>query len=145
MLRCRWGGPPEPGALRSPASARCRFPDPVGASARPPQRESPPSTPGSEWIPAPAAERSSLAAGPALTSPKAVTESSHGLDQLAGILQLGSEPLHVHVHRTGLNVRLSLPDDLQQLGTALHSSPPLHQSKQELVFGRGEIQFAAVE
>src|SRR3954469_14455104 len=115
MLRCRWGAPLEPGALRSPASARCRFPDPGGASARPAQRESPPSTPGSEWIPAPAAEQSSLAAGPALTSAKAVAEPSHRLDQLAGILQLGSEPLHVHVHGAGLNVRLRLPDDLQQL------------------------------
>src|SRR3954468_5105454 len=133
------GGPREPAALRSPASARCRSPDPGGGSARPAQRGSPPSTPGSEWIPAPAAGQSSLAAGPALTSSKAVAEPSHRLDQLAGIHQLGSEPLHVPVHGAGLNVRLCLPDDLQQLGTALHSSSPLHQSKQELVFGRGEI------
>src|SRR4029079_13008972 len=130
MLRSRREGLRALGALRSPASAQCRFPDPVEATARPPRRGSPPSTPESEWIPAPAAEQSSLAAGPALTSAKAVTESSHGLDQLPGVLQLGSEPLHVHVHRTGLNVRLSLPNDLQQLGTALHPTAPLHQGKQ---------------
>src|SRR3954454_647044 len=139
------GGPREPGALRSPASARCRSPDPGGGSARPAQRESPPSTPGSEWIPAPAAGQSSLAARPALTSPKPVAEASHSLDQLAGLLQLGSEPLHVHIHRPGLDVGLCLPDDLQQLGPALHSSSPFHQGKQEFVLGRSETQLPAMK
>jgi hypothetical protein len=51
----------------------------------------------------------------------------------------------VHVHGAGLDVGLSLPDDLQELRTGLHPAPALDQSQQELVLGGGQAELPSVQ
>ena len=85
------------------------------------------------------------ARGPALGAAEAVAEAAHRLDQLAGLAQLGAEPLDVHVHRAGLDVGLRLPDGLEQLGPGLHPAPPLDQRQQQLVLGGGEVELLAAD
>src|SRR5689334_23776868 len=48
-------------------------------------------------------------------------------------------------HRPGLNVRLRLPYDFQQLGTALHPAAALDQGQQQLVLGGGQVQLVSMQ
>ncbi len=53
----------------------------------------------------------------------------------------GAQALHVHVDGAGLNVRLRLPDRLEQLRPRLHAVPALDQALEQLELGRGELDF----
>ena len=50
----------------------------------------------------------------------------------------------MHVHGAGLDIRLRLPDRLEQLGARLHAIAPLDQSLEELELGGGELDLLAL-
>src|SRR4051812_11163881 len=81
--------------------------------------------------------------GPSLIPLKPVAESAYCLNQTTGITELGSEPLHMHVHSASLDIRLSLPYRFQQLRASLDSTPPLDKREEQLVLGCSQGQFLA--
>src|SRR5688572_23831980 len=50
-----------------------------------------------------------------LSPANTVAEPPHGLDQIARRPELRSQPLHVHVHGAGLNVRRGFPYHSEQV------------------------------
>src|SRR3569833_675540 len=79
-----------------------------------------------------------------LSALQPIPEAANRFDQVARFAELRAMALHVHVHRTQLDVRRRVPLRLVQMRATLHASATLGENQQELVFGRREIDDASI-
>src|SRR5665213_1039 len=73
-----------------------------------------------------------------------VAKAAYSLDHLTRRAKLCAEPLDMHVHRAGLNIRCRFPDRLEQQCAREHSTLTLRQGEKKFVFRGGEINYGII-
>ena len=81
---------------------------------------------------------------PLFRAPEPVSDAAHRLEKFAAVAKLRSQPGHVHVHRSRLDLCFRIPGGLEELPSGLNTASPLQKYLEQAVLERRQLHLLAI-